>query len=95
MASVTDQALLLAQGRVQQFMSALGYDDAFSAGYGRNFIAWRSRSSSCIRLGIAWDCDEGVGLTLNGVNYVEVRLGHDSSGRGHGGKGGSKATGGP
>ena len=99
MASVTQiETLLLAQGRVQQFMSALGYDDAFSAGYAKSFTNVAFPTLFKLRhLGIAWDCDEGVGLTLNGVNYVEVRLDQQlpSGQEVAGGKGGSKATGGP
>lgn len=72
------ETLLAAQGRVQEFMKAIGYSGPFVDAYAKAFTHTAFPTLFRLRhLGIAWDSDEGVQLTLQGINYVEVEIRND------------------
>jgi hypothetical protein len=69
------ETLIMSQGQASTFMGALGYDADFTAAYVKSFTNVAFPTVFKLRhLGLSWDCDEGVSLMMQGVNYVEVRL---------------------
>lgn len=69
------ESILAAQGRVEEFMQGQGYSTEFAAAFAASFSNTAFPTLFRLRhLGIAWSCDEGIELTIEGINYVEVRL---------------------
>ncbi len=71
---------LASQSKAREFLLALGYNDAFATAYAKAYndasflTSFRFKS-----MNIKWDSDSGVTISVQGVNYIEVRADVDQA----------------
>lgn len=69
----TEDALI---GRASEFMQTLGFPPDFADAYARAYTDEGFQTRFRLRtMQVEWDAEqEGVGITIHGVNYIEVRM---------------------